>query len=67
MQTGYDETLKSRSKGCVKETIKITAINEDTRKKKKKKVVMMEEKEDRNLLVFYDTELSKKTITQVRF
>ena len=66
MQTGYGETSKSRSKGCVKETIKITSINEDTRKKTKKKVVMME-KEDQCLLVFYDTELSKKTITQVRF
>ena len=27
---------------------------------------MMMEKEEQSLLVFYDTELSKKTITQVR-
>ena len=67
LQTEYGETSKSCSKGCVKETIKITSINEDTRKKKKKKIVMMEEKEDQSLLVFYDTELSKKTITQVGF
>ena len=40
----------------------ITAANGDTNK-----VVMMMEKEEQSLLVFYDTELSKKTITQVRF
>ena len=28
---------------------------------------MMMDKEEQSLLVFYDTELSKKTITQVRF
>ena len=28
---------------------------------------MMMEKEEQSLLVFYDTELSKKTITQVSF